>query len=210
MELRSDSFQAGQPIPEEFAFARPSGDEKHVVWAGNRNPHLAWTGAPLDTRSFVLFCVDRDVPSVGDDVNQEGRSVAIDLPRVEFVHWVMANIPGECRELAAGSCADGVVAHGKNNPIGPPNALQGLNSYTDWFAGDDAMRGDYRGYDGPCPPWNDERVHRYVFEVFALDVPTLGLPEGFRIADVRATMSGHVLDEGAYSGTYTLNPALRG
>jgi phosphatidylethanolamine-binding protein (PEBP) family uncharacterized protein len=39
-----------------------------------------------------------------------------------------------------------------------------------WFAGDNDMRGDYYGYDGPCPPWNDEIVHRYVFTLFALDV----------------------------------------
>ncbi|MGA8277019.1 MAG: YbhB/YbcL family Raf kinase inhibitor-like protein [Rhodanobacteraceae bacterium] len=209
MELHSNSFKNGKAIPEEFAFARPSGDKTHVSWAGNRNPHLAWTAAPLDTRSFVLFCVDHDAPSVGDDVNQEGRSVAIDLPRAEFVHWVVANIPAECRELGAGSCAEGVIAHGKHNPIGPPNAVQGLNSYTEWFEGDDAMRGDYRGYDGPCPPWNDARVHRYVFEVFALDIANLELPQDFRIGEVRRAMSGHVLDEAAITGTYTLNPKLR-
>ena len=32
------------------------------------------------------------------------------------------------------------------------------------------MFGDYYGYDGPCPPWNDELVHRYVFTLYALDV----------------------------------------
>ena len=35
------------------------------------------------------------------------------------------------------------------------------------------MFGDYYGYDGPCPPWNDELVHRYVFTLYALDVPRL-------------------------------------
>src|SRR3546814_13406313 len=30
------------------------------------------------------------------------------------------------------------------------------------------MEGRYLGYDGPCPPWNDERVHRYHFEVIAM------------------------------------------
>ena len=32
------------------------------------------------------------------------------------------------------------------------------------------MSGDYFGYDGPCPPWNDSIVHHYVFTVYALDV----------------------------------------
>ena len=39
-----------------------------------------------------------------------------------------------------------------------------------WFASDKDMAGDYHGYDGPCPPWNDEIPHRYVFTVYALDV----------------------------------------
>lgn len=41
------------------------------------------------------------------------------------------------------------------------------------------MAGSYGGYDGPCPPRNDERPHRYVVEIFALDVGSLKLPEGF-------------------------------
>ena len=32
------------------------------------------------------------------------------------------------------------------------------------------MRGDYHGYDGPCPPWNDGILHHYVFTLYALDV----------------------------------------
>ena len=41
------------------------------------------------------------------------------------------------------------------------------------------MSGDYFGYDGPCPPWNDALVHRYVFTLYALDVATLGLQGPF-------------------------------
>ena len=55
----------------------------------------------------------------------------------------------------------------------------GVNNYTDWFAGDEQMAGDYGGYDGPCPPWNDELLHHYRFTLYALDVPSLGLPGAF-------------------------------
>src|SRR5690349_19618945 len=109
MHLRSDNFTNGQPIPAEFAFGK-RGDP--VALSDNRSPQLAWSGAPAGTRSFVLTCIDPDVPSRGDDVNQQGRSVPADLPRVEFVHWLMANIPAECGELAAGACSDGITARG--------------------------------------------------------------------------------------------------
>ena len=32
------------------------------------------------------------------------------------------------------------------------HGVRGINNYTDWFAGDKEMKGDYGGYDGPFPP----------------------------------------------------------
>ena len=67
MQLRSDNFEHGKPIPPQFAFARPA---KPIELSDNNNPHLAWKGAPADTRSFVLTCIDTDVPSKLDDVTR--------------------------------------------------------------------------------------------------------------------------------------------
>lgn len=208
MKIRSDSFNDGESVPAEFAFGKP-GDCEPCVLSTNRNPHLAWSDVPAGTRSFVLTCIDSDVPTVGDDVNKPGRSVSAEIPRTEFVHWVMIDIPTEFRELSAGSCADGVIARGQHEPCGPPGSKQGLNDYTGWFAGDAEMGGDYYGYDGPCPPWNDELLHHYPFRVHALDIATLGLSGRFRVEDVRKAMAGHVLDEAELVGSYSLNPALK-
>jgi Raf kinase inhibitor-like YbhB/YbcL family protein len=205
MQLRSDSFENGQAIPAEFAFGKQADP---VALSNNRSPHLAWKNAPSVTRSFVLTCIDNDVPSVGDDVNKAGRTVPSDLPRVEFVHWLMANIPVECGELAAGACSDEVTPRGKRDPFGPPGGVQGVNSYTGWFAGDKDMAGEYLGYDGPCPPWNDALLHRYHFKVYALDVASLPLIKGFSLAELRAAMVGHVLAEAEWVGSYSLNPAV--
>jgi len=71
------------------------------------------------------------------------------------------------------------------------------------------MRGDYYGYDGPCPPWNDEIVHRYVFTVFALDIDQLPLDGRFGGPEVRRAMQGHILAQASLTGTYTLNPQLQ-
>jgi hypothetical protein len=205
MHLRSDHIQDGRPIPAEFAFAKPGAP---IALSANRSPHLAWSGAPAGTRSFALACIDTDVPSRPDDVNQEGRTVPAELPRVEFVHWLVADIPAACSELPAGAGGEGVVARGKREPAGPAGSRQGLNDYTGWFAGDKDMEGRYLGYDGPCPPWNDSIVHHYHFHLYALDVPSLGLAGGFTLAQLREAMAGHVLTEATLTGTYSLNPAV--
>lgn len=210
MQIHSHDFADGQPIPPVCAFGKPGANGEPCVLSDNRSPHLAWRDAPAGTRSFALACIDIDAPSRGDDVNQGGRTVPDSLPRVEFVHWLIADIPAQVVELAHGACADGVVAHGKQNPPGPAGSAQGRNDYTGWFAGDADMGGEYRGYDGPCPPWNDERVHRYRFTVYALDVERLGLVPGFDLAQFREALRGHVLGEATVTGTCTLNAALRG
>jgi hypothetical protein len=200
LQLRSDSFQNGQPIPPRLAFGKPG---EPVALSDNLSPHLAWKDAPPATRSYVLTCIDTDVPSRGDDVNQPDRTVPADLPRVEFVHWLMANIPVEFVELGEGACSTGIVARGKRAPAGPPGSVQGKNDYTGWFQGDPDMGGEYLGYDGPCPPWNDERLHHYHFRVCALDT-TLALADGFTIDELRKAMRGHVLAETEIVGTYAI------
>ncbi|MCB1890196.1 MAG: YbhB/YbcL family Raf kinase inhibitor-like protein [Rhodocyclaceae bacterium] len=205
MKLTSTSFADNAPIPGEFAFAIPAA-EGHVTLSGNRNPHLAWEGLPPGTQSLALICHDPDVPSRGDDVNQEGRTVPASLPRVDFFHWVLANLSPEVSEIAAGSFSDGVTAGGKTGPDGPAGTRQGINDYTGWFAGDDQMKGDYFGYDGPCPPWNDEIPHHYVFTVYALDLASIDLDGPFTGQQLRVAMQGHVLGEARLTGRYTLNP----
>ena len=199
MRIWSDSFEHRGRIPAEFAMGRPDG------FAPNRNPHLAWDGVPDGTRSFALLCIDPDAPTVPETVGRQDLQIPVEQPRAEFVHWAMADIPADVRQIAAGSCSDGVTAKGKRQPPGPAGARQGLNDYTGWFAGDADMGGDYFGYDGPYPPFNDLRVHRYFFRLFALDVPNLALPAGFGAGDVFRAMHGHVLAEAALYGTYTLN-----
>ncbi|MDX1567968.1 MAG: YbhB/YbcL family Raf kinase inhibitor-like protein [Longimicrobiales bacterium] len=206
MNLFSDSITDGEPIPGEYAFCVPDPDE-HVAMAANRSPHLGWTNVPDGVRSFAVLCVDVDVPTVGDDVNQEGKTVPEDLERTDFYHWVLVDIPPSRRELAEGLDSDGVTPRGKD--VGQTEyGVRGRNDYTDWFAGDDEMEGVYGGYDGPCPPWNDERIHRYHFRVYALDVATLGLQGEFGGSEAREAIQGHVLAESEIVGTYTLNPDL--
>ena len=70
------------------------------------------------------------------------------------------------------------------------------------------MSGPYFGYDGPCPPWNDEIRHRYVFTTLALDVAELAVDGRLTGPQVRQALNGHVLGAATLSGTYTLNARL--
>jgi len=208
MKLTSSSFDDGGAIPAQYAFCAPD-PSSHVTLSKNENPQLAWRNVPMGTKSFAIVCHDPDVPSRGDDVNKEGRVVPKSLPRVDFFHWVLADLPASEVGAQVGEYSSAVVPRGKPGPAAPHGARQGINDYTGWFASDKDMAGDYYGYDGPCPPWNDEMPHRYVFTVYALDVERLTLPQRFGGADVRKAVEGHVLAQAAITGRYTLNPAVK-
>ena len=87
-------------------------------------------------------------------------------------------------------------------------ALHARNDYRGWFASDAEMRGQYCGYDGPCPPWNDTLRHRYVFTHYALDVPRLDVRGELTGPNIKAALAGHVLAEATLTDTYSLNPRL--
>ncbi len=212
MNLSSRSFAPDAAIPQEFAFGKLD-PRTHVALSRYHNPQLTWSELPEGCRTLAVIVVDPDAPTVPDDVNKEGRTVSADLARADFHHWVMVDIPAACPGILAGECSDGVTAGGKQDPptpAGAPGARQGVNDYTSWFAGDPDMGGTYFGYDGPGPPWNDERVHRYHFKVYALDLDRCPVEGAFTAPDVLRAIEGHVLAEATLTGTYTLNPKLRG
>ncbi len=146
MKLTSSSIQDNGKIPPEFAFCAPD-PKTHVTLSGNRNPELAWSDVPAATLSFALLCHDPDVPGKPDDVNQEGRTIPATLPRIDFYHWVLVDLPADARSIEAGEFSDGVTARGKPGPDGPRGTRQGINDYAAWFASDKDMSGNYFGYD---------------------------------------------------------------
>jgi Raf kinase inhibitor-like YbhB/YbcL family protein len=207
MRLTSDSFADGKAIPGEYAFCVID-PKSHVTLSSNRNPHFAWSEAPAGTKSFALICHDRDVPSKPDDLFKEDREIPPTLPRVDFYHWVLIDIPAGDKAIAAGSYSKEVTPRGKGGPATAHGTRQGINDYTGWFASDHDMSGDYFGYDGPCPPWNDSILHHYVFTLYALDVERVPVEGKFGGPDVLKAIDRHVLAKAALTGTYTLNPRL--
>jgi Raf kinase inhibitor-like YbhB/YbcL family protein len=207
MKFASLSFSDHESLSERYAFGRID-PQSHVALADNFNPQFSWDDVPAGTQSFVLIAHDPDVPSKPDDVNQEGREVPATLPRVDFYHWVLVDLAPDMREIDEGAFSSGITPRGKGGPLAPLGARQGVNSYTGWFAADRDMSGDYFGYDGPCPPWNDSIIHHYVFTLYALSIPEVAVEGAFTGDDVLRAIDGKVLAKASLTGTYTLNPKL--
>ena len=209
MKITSDTFEDGGIIPGRCGFCVKD-PKTFLRLSHNLSPQLEWRGAPEGTQSFALVCIDPDAPATKPDyVNTPGTLIPAKYPRGSFVHWLMTDIPASVTELAEGACSRAVIPGGKRIPAGPDGSRQGLNDYTGWFAGDQNMEGPYLGYDGPCPPFNDSIPHHYIFTVYALDVPSLGLTGAFTLAELRRALDGHVLAEAELMGRYTTNPDIR-
>ena len=209
MKLWSDSWINGERIAPQYAAGRLD-TAGTPVFSDNLNPHLAWSEVPPGTHSLALICHDFDVPSRGDDVNQPDREVPADLPRVDFFHWVLVDLPASLSEIKEGEFSRGFTPRGKSGPATLHGARHGLNDYTGWFAGDAERAGNYFGYDGPFPPFNDSLIHHYVFTLYALSIERAPVEGAFTGAQVREAIYPFVLAAATHSGTYTLNRRLMG
>jgi len=76
-ELTSETVTHGATLAapqRSAAFGVPGGEDV--------SPHLAWTGAPAGTKSYVVTCYDPDAPTVSG-----------------FWHWAMYDIPADVLSL---------------------------------------------------------------------------------------------------------------
>lgn len=205
--MHIEAWPDGAAIPAEFAFGKPGVDGPFAP-SDNLNPAVSWSGAPEGCKSYAIICRDVDVPSSGEDVNQVGKTVPAGLPRVDFFHWVLVDIPANVTSIAQGAVSKGITARGKA-PSTSEYGISGQNDYTGWFAGDADMAGTYGGYDGPCPPWNDSIVHRYYFELYALDIESTGLQGNFTGQQALDIIHKHTLVTVKHMGTYSMNPRVK-
>jgi Raf kinase inhibitor-like YbhB/YbcL family protein len=153
IRLSSPAFEDYGLIPTEYSCEGRGG-----------SPPLGWSDLPPGTRSLALIVVDVDIPSSS-------------LRLIQFVHWVLYNIPADVAELEARVSAEtlrerGIVA-GRNG--------YGRSHYVD-----------------PCPL---SGTHTYVYRLYALDVPQIQ-PARSGKRGVLAAMQGHVLAYGELTGLY--------
>jgi Raf kinase inhibitor-like YbhB/YbcL family protein len=158
---------------------------------------------------LALINDDLDVPVDVGTFNQAGEVVSRLQERRALCHWVLVNLAPDDREIGLGEFSNGVAVGGKPGPDGPRGTLQGLNEYTDWFINDPVMAGKYFGYDGPCPPYNDEVAHRYVFTLYALDAARLQVDTVFDKHGALREISNHILASASITGTFSSNRSVR-
>lgn len=189
---------ADQRLPAHSAFCAAEGANRGMH---NISPEVRWSSGPGGTRSYALLMVDPDVPVDLTLIDRPGVTISTDAPRQTFYHWVLVDIPTSTHALAQGLEGSGLTLHGK--PIGNgPVGVRGANDYTHFLRDVPSMAGTYGGYDGPCPPKNDARTHRYIVTIYALDLPTIGLVGAFDGQAVQAAMAGHILARGSATALY--------
>lgn len=94
-------------------------------------------------------------------------------------HWSVYNIPASVNALPAGAkLGEGPLAKAA------------------------AVRNDYgtKAFGGACPPPGE--VHRYIFTVYALDVPKLDIPDGASPALLGFMTRSHAIDSAHFTALY--------
>jgi len=72
-EITSQDFKNNQPIPSI-----------HTCDGNDVSPQFSWSGAPAETKSFALTCIDPDAPSGN------------------FIHWLVYDIPASTTNFVQG------------------------------------------------------------------------------------------------------------
>ena len=112
----------------------------------------------------------------------------------DFYHYAVINIPAGTTRFPGGA-ADVKPALGLQlaNDMGTNHYIPNLEQFG-----------------GPCPPWNDERLHHYHFIVLAFDTPADMKPaESAKAAYAELSASAHLIAKGEVVGTYSLNPKIK-
>lgn len=204
--VRVDSMKSGRAIPSEYAFCTADG-QGGATAAPDKSPRISWSNGPKATKSYAVILYDTDSPAEHRDwMNQQGRTLTVDTKRKIFFHLVVVDIPANIAALPEGAESDARVVHGKQTPA--KIGVHAANSFTQAFATNDALKGTYYGYDGPCSPWNDDNAHHFHFTVYALNVASLGLNGDFSGEAAVAAMKGKVLAQGDLPAVYSTNPAI--
>ncbi len=124
------------------------------------SPRLRWDEAPQETTTFALIMEDPGAPGG------------------TFTHWIIYNIPNDCREL------EKIIPKGNHLDNG---AIQSKNDF------------GKVGYNGPCPPPGSK--HRYFFRIYALNktLPRESIQSG---PEFHKAINEVMLDEAEYMGTF--------
>lgn len=123
---------------------------------------VTFEAVPANAKSLALYMIDYD---------------AVPVSGFPWIHWVVADLPGDLVLLPEDASRSGVV-----------DMVQGKNSNAGNFVNHPDSNINQR-YTGPQPPNAD---HQYLLVALALDTK-LNLPAGFWLNELLHAAAGHVL-----------------
>ncbi|MGK9201005.1 YbhB/YbcL family Raf kinase inhibitor-like protein [Sinorhizobium meliloti] len=171
-----------EPTPSKVAYALVDAKEEQAIRI--RSDFENGKAMP------VKYTADGDnaSPQLSWAAPDEAKSfiVIVDDPDASapkpFVHWILYDLPSNTTSLREGLPTESILQD-------PKGVKQGTNS------------SGSTGYTGPKPPVEDGE-HNYHIQIFALDIPSLGLEPGETREAVLEAMEGHVLAKGEIVGTF--------
>lgn len=144
-------------------------------------------GSTITHDQLSLLCLGGDrSPDLTWSAGPAGtRSYAIimidpDAPTGPAWHWVAFDIAPEVTALPEGLPRQTPIAKQAESPFLPVT-----------------------GYEGPCAPPGPQ--HHYTVTVHALDVPSLGLPDGGDNATARAAINAHTIATGSLTALFSIS-----
>jgi Raf kinase inhibitor-like YbhB/YbcL family protein len=189
------SFALGRLVPAGFALALAFGGSAGEATAGLSVTTTAFSpGATIPGWAAYTGCV-KSAANRSPDLTWKGapaqtKSFALtlfdsDAPTGHgFFHWVLFNMPAAVTRLAVDA----------GNPMSHAAVAGAIAGRSDF---------GFSHYGGPCPPKGD-KPHRYLFTVYALDVPNLaGADANTTGAQFERATAGHVLAKGSVTGIFS-------
>jgi Raf kinase inhibitor-like YbhB/YbcL family protein len=197
LTLEIDGIDTQGFIKPEHAYCIPA-VTGHTKPGNNINVAVKWAAGAANVKSYALVMVDEDVPADFSNANKEGKVITASQQRRPFYHWLLVNIPATTTQIPAGADSNGTAV----KPTG--NTQYGTRAINDYSTATEI----HGGYDGPCPPWNDERIHNYHFRLYALSTATIDGVANMKGQQVMEAIKPYIIDTAEVVGKYTLNPAL--
>ncbi|RRD22792.1 YbhB/YbcL family Raf kinase inhibitor-like protein [Fusobacterium canifelinum] len=139
-----------------------------IKGVGSRSLPLEWENSPEGTQSYAIVMLDHD---------------AISVVGMSWIHWTVANIPKDKKDLKANESREN------------KNLIQGLNSWISPLANFTKEEASF--YGGPMPP----KDHNYTIIIYALDTE-LDLQKGYYLNELYQKMKGHILATSVLEGVY--------
>ncbi len=195
--LSSKDFRNGGMLENHTALCVYNSQKQAVVLGQNINPSFQWQNAPKGTKSFALVMSDPDVALNGPKADDKNTTISRNEPRSRILHWVVINIPANVNHIAKGSAAKAPL---KSDSV--QQLRQSEASIVDYNANNHIGK----AYLGPCGAFNDQALHHYTWDLYALDVKTL--PKGLNNKTLFKAIKKHQLAQSRLIGTYTNNPNL--